>query len=227
MPLLPSASEVSICPLRKWNCSEVPLRELWALQALALPLVLCGSLMPAELFAQNATILINEFMAVNESCCTDDFGEADDWVELYNYGEMSVDVGGMYVTDDLDRPTTWRIPSTDTPRTTIEAGGYLAGSTANPSRALFTSMSSWMVKERSWVCSPPPAPPPSTPSVSARSASMSRTAGGRTAGVTGSSSPSQRPEPRMAPRMGPEVCWHPFRRLSSPRQGGSTTAPWR
>ncbi len=130
MPLLPSASKVAICPLRKWNCSEVPLRELWVLQALALPLVLCGSLlcgslMPADLFAQNATILINEFMAVNESCCTDDFGEADDWVELYNYGEKSVDAGGMYVTDDLDRPTTWRIPSTDPRQTRIEAGGYL------------------------------------------------------------------------------------------------------
>ena len=54
-------------------------------------------------FAQD--VVINEYLASNDACCTDENGDYDDFIELYNGGSASVDVGGMYITDDLADPT--------------------------------------------------------------------------------------------------------------------------
>jgi hypothetical protein len=43
------------------------------------------------------------------------------WVELYNNGTGPVDIGGLYMTNDLDNPAAWRIPDD----TTIPAKGFL------------------------------------------------------------------------------------------------------
>jgi hypothetical protein len=70
-------------------------------------------------------LAINEVMASNSSTIQDGQGEYDDWIELYNYGDDAIDVGGMYLTDDLADPTMWRIPANDPSATTIPAHGYL------------------------------------------------------------------------------------------------------
>ncbi len=91
-----------------------------------LPFFLCCFLLftfTSNLFSQE--VFINEFLASNDSQLTDEFGEFDDWVELYNPGNQAIDVGGWYITDDLLTPTTWQIPTTDPAATTIPAGGYL------------------------------------------------------------------------------------------------------
>ena len=72
-----------------------------------------------------ANIFINEFLASNDSACTDENGEFDDFIELYNGGDEAVDVGGLYVTDDLAEPTLWQIPATNSEETTIQPGGFL------------------------------------------------------------------------------------------------------
>jgi hypothetical protein len=36
---------------------------------------------------------------------------SDDWIELYNPGPRSFDIGGMYLTNDLAAPTLWKIKS--------------------------------------------------------------------------------------------------------------------
>ena len=55
-------------------------------------------------------LFINEFMADNDNIVADEYGEYEDWIELYNSGQTSVDLGGMYLSDDLDDPTNWMIP---------------------------------------------------------------------------------------------------------------------
>ena len=70
-------------------------------------------------------IVINEFMASNGSVLQDDQGQYDDWIELYNTSDTPVDVGGLYVTDDLADPTAWQIPADRPQDTTIGAHGYL------------------------------------------------------------------------------------------------------
>ncbi|HDQ72712.1 MAG TPA: hypothetical protein ENN19_11555, partial [Chloroflexi bacterium] len=56
-------------------------------------------------------IVINEFMADNETTLENPnaSGEFPDWIELYNAGFEPVDLGGMYLTDDLNRPEKFRI----------------------------------------------------------------------------------------------------------------------
>ncbi len=70
-------------------------------------------------------LFINEFMASNDSCCADNYGEYDDWIEIYNPGSEPVDIGGMYISDDKTDLTAWQIPATDPDSTTIPAGGFL------------------------------------------------------------------------------------------------------
>ena len=70
-------------------------------------------------------LLINEFLASNDSCCTDENGEYEDFIEIYNADDEAVDIGGMYITDGLDAPTTWQIPTTAPDTTTIDPGGFL------------------------------------------------------------------------------------------------------
>jgi len=67
------------------------------------------------------SLVINEFMASNSNIKADPQGQYDDWIELYNYGTDDIDIGGMYLTDDLTVPTKWQIPAA----TNIPAGGYL------------------------------------------------------------------------------------------------------
>ncbi len=75
--------------------------------------------------APQAILFINEFLASNDSTNVDEFDEADDWIEIYNAGNIPKDIGGMWVTDDLEAPQTSMIPTDDPSLTTIPPGGYL------------------------------------------------------------------------------------------------------
>ncbi|MHC4587478.1 MAG: chitobiase/beta-hexosaminidase C-terminal domain-containing protein, partial [Planctomycetota bacterium] len=71
------------------------------------------------------SLVINEFMASNNSVTQDPQGQSDDWIEIHNYGTKAIDAGGLYLTDDLSDPTKWRIPDGNPAATTIDAGSYL------------------------------------------------------------------------------------------------------
>lgn len=71
--------------------------------------------------AQILPLVINELMASNSTYLQDPQGQYDDWIEIYNFGNQSIDIGGMHLTDDLAIPTKWLIPAD----TLIPAGGYL------------------------------------------------------------------------------------------------------
>jgi hypothetical protein len=66
-------------------------------------------------------VLLNEFLADNESVNRDEAGEYDDWLELYNAGAVTATLDGMYLTDHLDNPTRWQFPA----GTTIPPGSHL------------------------------------------------------------------------------------------------------
>lgn len=77
--------------------------------------------------ATTGEIVINEIMAKNASFL-DPFGEADDWVELYNPNNYPVDIAGMYMTDNhySNGISAWtQIPSGFPEITTIPPNGYL------------------------------------------------------------------------------------------------------
>jgi len=68
------------------------------------------------------TLFINEFMAENDTTIQDPDGTGfPDWIEIFNAGSSTIDIGGLYVTDDLSDPTKWQFPL----GVSIEAYGYL------------------------------------------------------------------------------------------------------
>jgi len=70
-------------------------------------------------------IFINEFLASNSNVNQDEFGENDDWIEIYNANEWPVNMGGLFITDNLTQPLKYQIPFNDAEKTTVPASGYL------------------------------------------------------------------------------------------------------
>lgn len=58
-------------------------------------------------------VVINEFLARNNSSNSDDNGEYDDWIEIYNPTLKAVNLSGMYLSDDPGNLTRWRFPAND------------------------------------------------------------------------------------------------------------------
>ncbi len=86
-------------------------------------LLLLLLVLPCWLSSQQ--LYINEFLASNSNVNADSYGEYDDWVEIYNATPAPVNIGGMYLTDDLTNPTKWALPDNQAPLTTIPPYGYL------------------------------------------------------------------------------------------------------
>ena len=55
-------------------------------------------------------VMINELLAINDAVNSDEYGEFDDWLELYNHGTDTVYLDNHYLTDDPDNFTKWRFP---------------------------------------------------------------------------------------------------------------------
>jgi hypothetical protein len=55
-------------------------------------------------------IFINEFCASNTATITDEEGDYEDWIELYNAGAEAVSLQGYYLTDDLSQPYQFSLP---------------------------------------------------------------------------------------------------------------------
>jgi uncharacterized protein (TIGR03437 family) len=68
-------------------------------------------------------LLVNEIMADNEDTYPDpqEAGVYEDWIEIFNPGTTTVNMSGMYLTDNLNNKTKWKIPD----GVTIPARGYL------------------------------------------------------------------------------------------------------
>ena len=79
----------------------------------------CGS-HQLTLSSSAITLAINEFMASNTSTVTDEAGEYEDWIEIYNYGSAALYLGDFYISDKIDNPTKWELPDL-----TLEASQYL------------------------------------------------------------------------------------------------------
>lgn len=66
-------------------------------------------------------LVINEFMASNNTTQADQDGEFDDWIELYNNGSTSIDLDGYFLSDDATDLVQWAFPA----GTTIGPDGYI------------------------------------------------------------------------------------------------------
>ena len=66
-------------------------------------------------------LVINELMASNNSSVADQNGEYDDWVELYNSGNIAISLAGFYLSDNENILDKWQFPS----NITIQPNDYI------------------------------------------------------------------------------------------------------
>ncbi|HEX5111636.1 MAG TPA: CotH kinase family protein [Saprospiraceae bacterium] len=66
-------------------------------------------------------VVINELLASNTNGATDEAGDHEDWIELYNNNDFEVNLGGFHLSDNPDNPLKWEIPA----GTIIPEYGYL------------------------------------------------------------------------------------------------------
>ena len=80
----------------------------------------------SEMKAQGINpVRINEVSGSNDSYI-DEGGKKGDWIELYNTTSQPIDVEGMYLSDNLAKPTKYQITKGETnANTIIPANGYL------------------------------------------------------------------------------------------------------
>jgi len=57
-------------------------------------------------------LVINEFLASNDTIIPDQDGEYDDWVELYNNSNEDISLNGYFLSDDLTNLSKWQFPDT-------------------------------------------------------------------------------------------------------------------
>lgn len=90
---------------------------------IAVFLVTCTGMRESK--AQNASDLrLNEILVYNDSNAVDDFGMHPPWIEIFNSAFNTVNIGGCYLTDDLNNPKKYWIPTGD-PLTKIERRNYI------------------------------------------------------------------------------------------------------
>ncbi|MBQ2951156.1 MAG: CotH kinase family protein [Prevotella sp.] len=101
---------------------EMKLPEANSLQLMAV----FEEMSDAEQTAVNAVpVRINEISSDNGIYVNATYFKKNDWIELYNTTSKAVDVAGMYLTDKIDNPRKYQIPSIEGINTVIPAHGYL------------------------------------------------------------------------------------------------------
>lgn len=72
--------------------------------------VLFGSVVSVQ-----GQVQITEFMASNTQTLRDDFGQYEDWIEIFNSSSAAVNLRGWALTDNPDNLSKWQFPDTNLP----------------------------------------------------------------------------------------------------------------
>ncbi|MDX2432914.1 MAG: CotH kinase family protein [Bacteroides sp.] len=73
---------------------------------------------------------INEIVASSSDGIRDEMGEYEDWIEIYNSGDKTVDLAGLFLADNMldlenkDESVSWAFPSNQAEITSVEAKAY-------------------------------------------------------------------------------------------------------
>ena len=79
----------------------------------------------AELTSSNFQPLkVNEVSASN-AVYVNDYFKRNDWIELYNPTDQPLDIAGLYVSDDINQPNKYQIPSNILVNTIVPAKGHI------------------------------------------------------------------------------------------------------
>ncbi|HPR16840.1 MAG TPA: CotH kinase family protein [Candidatus Cloacimonadota bacterium] len=82
-------------------------------------------------FLAAQSVRLNEVMSANLFTLSDEDGESEDWIEIYNYGSEDVDLTGFGLSDNSGNPLKWTFPSV-----TISPQDYLTVFASGKDRAI-------------------------------------------------------------------------------------------
>jgi len=85
----------------------------------------CDKNDPTKSDVRFTDLVINEFLASNHTNFSDEHGEFDDWIEIYNRGDIEVDLAGMYITDNFQYPVKHKFSENSGDSLVIQPGGFL------------------------------------------------------------------------------------------------------
>ncbi|MEA3444218.1 MAG: lamin tail domain-containing protein, partial [Bacteroidota bacterium] len=68
------------------------------------------SLLSITFSLNSQNIVINEFLTSNTNDIQDNYGEFEDWIEIYNPASTAYNIAGLFFTDDLLVPLKYQIP---------------------------------------------------------------------------------------------------------------------
>ena len=72
---------------------------------------LCISLLLLSDYKLKGQLIINEILASNLSYASDEYGEYDDIIEIFNPTQIEIDLSGYFLSDDINNLTKWAFPS--------------------------------------------------------------------------------------------------------------------
>lgn len=75
--------------------------------------------------SQEWDLWINEVAAVNNSVIADEYNEFDDWIEIYNFGDETVDLHGAFITDNPLNPTAYHLLETNPGELELTPGSFI------------------------------------------------------------------------------------------------------
>lgn len=71
-------------------------------------------------------IKISELSTNNKQLLSNENGAYESWVEIVNYGDKPIDINGLYISDDFNKPSKWQIDNRGNAElTTIDPQSYL------------------------------------------------------------------------------------------------------
>lgn len=80
----------------------------------------CEAVLFERIESENPQLYINEFMASNDVTIADEYGEYDDWIEIFNSDDNAVWLGDKYLSDNLSNSDKWLMPDI-----TLQAGEFI------------------------------------------------------------------------------------------------------
>ncbi|MBO4907010.1 MAG: CotH kinase family protein [Bacteroidaceae bacterium] len=106
--------------------STSPDLDLASLNTSAMTLVATYEPLPDDQLISDLAmpVKVNEVSAANTVFVNDAF-KKNDWLELYNPTDTDINVAGLYVSDNIDDPLKYQIPSSSIANTIVPAHGHL------------------------------------------------------------------------------------------------------
>jgi len=116
--------DASLSYLLKNNDSYLSTDSIYSLGSSAVSLEACFMPVDTLVSALAYPIKVNEVGPAND-VFVNEYWKKNDWIELYNNSDVEIDVAGLYVSDNAEKPTKYQIVGNFADDTRIPAGGRL------------------------------------------------------------------------------------------------------